>query len=84
MVDIIITGGQTGKYYTSQSDLDLHLITDYRQIDCDQELEELFDTKRMLYMPTSILLMGLGQECEIVEILTPPPWPVVGRAIKRW
>lgn len=49
IVDIIITGGQTSRYYTKYSDLDLHLITDYDQIDCDQELSELFDTKRLLY-----------------------------------
>lgn len=49
IVDIIITGGQTSRYYTKYSDLDLHLITDYDQIECDQELGELFDTKRLLY-----------------------------------
>jgi hypothetical protein len=49
VIDIQITGGQTTRYYTDHSDLDLHLITDYSKIDCDQELAELFDTKRQLY-----------------------------------
>jgi hypothetical protein len=49
VIDLQITGGQTTRYYTDHSDLDLHLITDYSQIDCDQELAELFDTKRLLY-----------------------------------
>jgi len=72
VVDIIITGGQTGKYYTSQSDLDLHLITDYRQIDCDQELEELFDTKRMLYKKRyDIQIKGIEVELYVEDINQP-------------
>jgi len=49
IVDLVITGGMTGKYYTDKSDIDLHLITDYEKIECDQETAELFDTKRLLY-----------------------------------
>jgi hypothetical protein len=49
VLDLQITGGQTSRYWTNHSDLDLHLITDYTSIDCDQELAELFDTKRLLY-----------------------------------
>jgi hypothetical protein len=49
ILDIVITGGMTGRYYTKHSDIDLHLITDFSKIDCDQEVAELFDTKRLLY-----------------------------------
>ncbi|NBP00725.1 MAG: hypothetical protein EBU90_11460 [Proteobacteria bacterium] len=47
--DIQITGSQVSYHYTDESDLDLHLIVDYGKIQCDRELEELFDTKRHLY-----------------------------------
>lgn len=47
--DIQITGSQVSYHYTDESDLDLHLIVDYDKINCDRELEELFDTKRHLY-----------------------------------
>jgi hypothetical protein len=49
LVDIVITGGNVNYNYTSNSDIDLHLIADYSQVACDREVEELFDTKRTLY-----------------------------------
>jgi hypothetical protein len=49
VIDVQITGGQVTYHYTEQSDLDLHLIIDYGKIQCDQEVEELLDTKRLLF-----------------------------------
>ena len=49
VVDVVITGSNVNYNYTSKSDIDLHLITDYGSIDCDREVAELFDTKRHLY-----------------------------------
>lgn len=49
VIDVVITGSMANYNYTEHSDLDLHLITDYSRIQCDQELSELFDTKRLLY-----------------------------------
>lgn len=68
IVDIIITGGQTSRYYTKYSDLDLHLITDYDKIDCDQELSELFDTKRLLYKEQyDIMIKGIPVELYVED-----------------
>ena len=47
--DIVITGGNANYNYTVHSDLDLHLITNYDNIECDRTAEELFDSKRLLY-----------------------------------
>lgn len=70
--DVVITGGQTGKYYTAQSDLDLHLITDFNKIDCDQEVEELFDTKKMLYKKRyDIRIKGIEVELYVEDINKP-------------
>ena len=49
IIDIVITGSNVNYNWTARSDLDLHLITDYSQTECDGELEELFDTKRLRY-----------------------------------
>lgn len=72
VVDVVITGGQTGRYYTKQSDLDLHLITDFKQIECDQEVEELFDTKKMLYKKRyDITIKGIDVELYVEDISKP-------------
>jgi len=52
VIDIVITGGNANYNYTEHSDIDLHLVTDYDSIDCDQQAAELFDTKRHLYKKT--------------------------------
>ena len=49
VLDVVITGGNANYNYTAKSDIDLHLIADFSQVSCDREVEELFDTKRLLY-----------------------------------
>lgn len=63
VIDVHITGGQVSYHYTKQSDLDLHLIIDYTKIECDQEVEELLDTKRLLFKKQhSIEIHGIPVE----------------------
>ena len=49
VVDVVITGGNANYTYTSHSDIDLHIVADLSQVSCDREINELFDTKRLLY-----------------------------------
>jgi hypothetical protein len=49
VVDTVITGGNANYTYTSHSDIDLHIVADLSQVACDREVNELFDTKRLLY-----------------------------------
>lgn len=49
VVDLVITGGQATRHYTKHSDLDLHLIIDYDRVQCDGEVQELLDAKRLLF-----------------------------------
>lgn len=49
VVDIIITGGNVNYNYTEHSDIDLHIVADFNTVKCDREVQELFDTKRLLY-----------------------------------
>jgi hypothetical protein len=70
--DIVITGGNVGFDYTTHSDIDLHLITDYSQISCDREAEELFDTKRILYKKRYTLeIHGIPVELYIEDLDRP-------------
>jgi len=63
VIDVHITGGQVSYHYTDLSDLDLHLIIDYNKIECDQEVEELLDTKRLLFKKQhNIELLGIPVE----------------------
>ena len=72
VLDLQITGGQTSRYWTEHSDLDLHLITDYSSIDCDQELAELFDTKRLLYKQQhKIVIRGIPVELYVEDSAEP-------------
>lgn len=63
IIDVQITGGQVTYHYTEMSDLDLHLILDYDKIQCDQEVEELLDTKRLLFKQMhEISILGIPVE----------------------
>lgn len=70
--DIQITGSQVSYHYTDESDLDLHLIVDFDKIDCDRELEELFDTKRHLYeRDYDIIIRGIPVGLYVENQATP-------------
>ena len=49
LVDVQVTGSQANYNYSSHSDLDLHLIVPYTEVDCDEPVADLFDTKRKLW-----------------------------------
>lgn len=70
--DIVITGSMANYNYTAKSDLDLHLIVDYNEIDCDREVAELFDTKRHLYKRDhDIRIYGIPVELYVEDQDTP-------------
>jgi hypothetical protein len=47
--DVVVTGGMANYNYSRHSDIDLHVIADMSQVECDRAVDELFDTKRLLY-----------------------------------
>jgi len=72
IVDIVITGSNVNYNYQEDSDLDLHLVSDYKRTDCDDELEELFDTKRHLYEQThDIRIYGIPVTLYVEDLSTP-------------
>ena len=85
VLDIVVTGGQTGKYYTEDSDLDIHLITNYNQIDCDQEIAELFNTKKTLYKKTyDIKIKGIEVELYVEDIEMPAVGGAFSLVKNKW
>jgi hypothetical protein len=70
--DVIVTGSQAGYTYTDLSDLDLHLIVDYSDVECDQPVDELFDTKRKLWKENhTITIRGIPVECYVEDLDRP-------------
>jgi len=47
--DIVITGSQANFNYTADSDIDLHIIVNYSDVNCDIEPSEFFDAKQKLW-----------------------------------
>lgn len=72
VLDIIVAGGNANYTYTNKSDLDLHIIADFDQTDCDREAAELFDTKRLLYKRDhDITVKGIPVELYVEDHRTP-------------
>lgn len=72
VLDVTVTGSQTGYTYTDQSDLDLHIIVRYQDVACDQPVEELFKTKRDLWRERhTITVKGIPVECYVEDQAEP-------------
>jgi hypothetical protein len=70
--DIVITGGNANYTYTSDSDIDLHLIADFSQVKCDREAHELMDTKRLLYKEQrDLTINGIPVELYVEDLEQP-------------
>lgn len=72
IVDIVISGSQANYNYTQHSDLDLHLIMPYDQVDCDIEVADFFDTKRKLWKENhNITIRGVPVELYVEDVNEP-------------
>jgi hypothetical protein len=50
VLDLVVTGSQANYNYGPHSDLDLHIVMDYDQVNCDDaNVADFFDTKRKLW-----------------------------------
>jgi hypothetical protein len=84
--DVVLTGSQAGYYYTEHSDLDLHLVVDYDTVgECGRELDELFDTKRLLYKRDhKITIRGIPVELYVERVGEPARGPRFSLTLDRW
>jgi hypothetical protein len=67
--DILITGSQVNYNYGPNSDLDLHLVIDFSQVNCEGGVRELFDTKRHVWhQEHDITIHGIDVECYVENV----------------
>ena len=85
VVDVIITGSQCSYTYTKYSDLDLHIIVDYKNVACDQPVDELFDTKRNLWkLRHNIEIHGIPVEAYVEDTAKPVKGSTYSILHNRW
>jgi len=70
--DVLITGSQANYNYTDQSDVDLHLVVDFNNVNCEGEVRELFDSKRKLWkLQHDIDIKNIPVECYVEDVNHP-------------
>lgn len=70
--DIVISGSQANYNYSIHSDIDLHIIVDYDTVQCDLDVNNLFDTKRKLWKEQhNIDIHGIPVEVYVEDINNP-------------
>lgn len=70
--DIQITGSQANYTYSKYSDIDLHLIVNYKNVTCDQPVEAMFDAKRRLWKERhDITIHGIPVEVYVEDTNKP-------------
>ncbi|QBP06181.1 hypothetical protein [Synechococcus phage S-B68] len=62
--DVIVTGGNANYNYTKYSDIDLHLVIDKDMIDCQDVLDDYFQSKKQLWALTHDIKVK-GQPVEL-------------------
>jgi hypothetical protein len=73
LLDLVVSGRQVNYNYTKHSDLDLHLIVPYSQVECDVAVDELFDAKRKLWKQQhDISVKGVPVELYVEDVDNPP------------
>ena len=71
--DIVLTGSMANYNYTEQSDFDLHIITDYAALQCEDLAEALYQAKKHIWNDAhDITIYGHDVEMYIEDISKPP------------
>jgi len=83
--DIIISGSQANYNYSPYSDLDLHFVVDHSKVQCDMEVDELFDTKRKLWKEQhNIKIHGIPVELYVEDKMQPAVSSVYSLLTRKW
>jgi hypothetical protein len=70
--DVLVTGSQANYNYSQHSDIDLHLVVDYNDVECDMAVDELFKTKRDLWKAEhDIDIHGIPVEVYVEDLNRP-------------
>jgi hypothetical protein len=86
LVDVIVTGSQSNYNYTDQSDLDLHLVIPFIDVDCHElSIEEYFETKRHLWKERhNITIHGIPVELYVEDLDKPATSAVYSITERKW
>lgn len=72
VIDVVLSGSQANFNYTQSSDLDLHVIIDFNQVNCDIAVLEFFDAKRKLWKEQhSIDIYNIPVEAYVEDLNNP-------------
>lgn len=73
IADIVLTGSMANYNYTEYSDFDLHIITDYTDLQCEDLAAELYNAKKHIWNDAhDITIRGHEVEMYVEDINTPP------------
>lgn len=73
LIDVVLTGSMVNYNYTKFSDFDVHLITDFNALECDDIAEELYMAKKSLWNERhDIIVRGHEVEMYIEDVNQPP------------
>jgi hypothetical protein len=71
--DIVLTGSMANYNYTQYSDFDLHVVTDYQDLQCDDVAEALYRAKKDIWNNQhDITIRGHEVELYIEDVAQPP------------
>jgi hypothetical protein len=85
VLDLLITGSQVNYNYTKHSDLDLHLIVPFSQVDCDLPVKEFFESKRKLWNKSrNINIRGVPVELYVEDVDEPAVSSTYSVIKNRW
>ena len=73
IADIVLTGSLANYNYTEHSDFDLHIITDYADLQCEDLAAELYNAKKHIWNDAhDITIRGHEVEMYVEDINKPP------------
>lgn len=73
IIDIILTGSMANYNYNKFSDFDLHIITDFSELACDDIAEEFYSAKKSLWNDRhNITIYGHDVELYVEDVNNPP------------
>jgi hypothetical protein len=73
IADIVLTGSLANYNYTKFSDFDLHVVTDYSNLQCDDLAEALYQAKKQIWNDRhDITIHGYDVELYVEDINQPP------------
>lgn len=73
ILDIVLTGSMANFNYTKFSDFDIHVITDYSDLKCDDLAEAFYSAKKRIWNDQhDILIRGHEAELYVEDVKQPP------------